>query len=104
MKVNRQILLDFILNETTEEQQKQMLQEIRNCEIIRQWYLKVKRELDAERYINDEMSIHEKIEFEEILKVNIDLREYLDLSSEINVFLRIEAFRECLNQILMNKN
>ena len=97
--INRQMLVDFILGEVSEKQQKRILKEIENDEIIRGWYLQEKRKLDIEKYLDNDMSVGERIELEELLKKDMKLKKDFVLSKDINEFLKIEIFMEQLDEI-----
>jgi hypothetical protein len=81
------MLLDFVLNEVSEKSHKYILKRIDNDKVIRLKYLKLKRKIDVERYLDNDMPADERIEFEELLKKDKKLRVYLDLSKDVNEFL-----------------
>lgn len=85
--INRRMLLDFVLNEVSEKSHKYILKKIDNDKVIRLRYLQLKRKIDVERYLDNDMPISERIEFEKLLKKDKKLRVYFDLSKDVNEFL-----------------
>ena len=81
-RINRQMLLNFVLNEVSEKQHKCILNEIENDEITRGLYIQVKREFDIEKYLDNDMSVGERIELEELLKKDMKLKEHFVLSKD----------------------
>lgn len=89
--VNHQALLNFVLNEASEKHHKFIIEEIDNDKITRLKYLKVKRKIDVERYLENDMSVGERVEFEELLKKDKKLRRYYNLSKDIDRFIKAMA-------------
>ncbi|NOQ27120.1 MAG: hypothetical protein GQ564_17305 [Bacteroidales bacterium] len=85
--IDRQMLLNFVLNEVSEKNHKYILKKIDNDKIIRLRYLQLKRKIDVEKYLDNDMSVGERIEFEELLKNDKKLRVYFELSKDVNEFL-----------------
>lgn len=89
----------FVLNELKGEYLEKIVNAINTNQIIREMYLLEKRQYDVERYLENEMSIGEYCEFEELLTKNPSLKEHFALSKDINVFLNVEAFRNQFDKI-----
>jgi len=99
-KIDEQLLFDFILDETTEEQSKRIMEKIESDEVVRNQYLQKKREFDIERYLENDLSFSEKIELEELIKKDQELREHFKLSININDFLQLMVIEEqCQNEL-----
>lgn len=90
--INRRILLDFVLNEAPEKSHKYILKKIDSDKLTRLRYLRLKRKIDVERYLDNDMSVGERIEFEELLKKDKKLRGYYNLSKDVDEFLSTMAF------------
>lgn len=89
----------FVLNELKGEHREKITKAINDNEIIKEMYLVEKRQYDAERYLDNEMSIEENCEFEDLIIKNPSLKEHLALSKDIDEFLNIEAFRNQFDKI-----
>lgn len=89
--INRRMLLNFVLNEVSEKHDKYILKEIDNDKLTRLRYINVKRKIDVERYLEHDMSVGERVEFEELLKKDKKLRKYYDLSKDVDRFIKVMA-------------
>lgn len=89
----------FVLNELKGKQREKIVKAINTNEIIREMYLCEKRQYDVERYLDNEMSIEEYCEFEDLLTKKPSLNEYFVLSKDINDFLHVEALRNQFEKI-----
>ena len=92
-------IISFILNDVNEEQRNKITEAINTDSVTKEMYLFEKRKYDVERYLDNEMSIGERCEIEELLKTNPRLYDHFDLSKDLNTYLQIEAFKEQLNKI-----
>jgi len=97
--VTKSQIIDFILNNVNEEERIKIIESINTNSLTKELYLSEKRKYDVERYLDDEMSIGERCEIEELLKINESLYEHFELSKDVNEFMKIEAFSEQLNAI-----
>jgi hypothetical protein len=89
----------FVLNELKGEHREKIAKAIDTNDIIREKYLLEKGQYDVERYLDNEMSIGESSEFEEVLIKNPSLKEHFALSKDIDEFLNIEALRNQFDKI-----
>ena len=89
--IDRQMLLNFVLNEVSEKNSKIIIKEIDNNKNTRQKYIHIKRKIDIERYIENDMPIDEKKDFEELLEKDKKLKAYHDLSKDVDEFISIMA-------------
>lgn len=96
--IDRRMLLNFVLNEVSEKSHKYILKKIDNDKIIRLRYLQLKRKIDVERYLDNDMSVGERIEFEELLKNDKKLRVYFELSKDIDEFISAMAYSVQYNE------
>jgi len=92
-------IISFILNDVNEEQRNKITEAINTDSVTKELYLFEKRKYDVERYLDNEMSIGERCEIEELLKTNPRLYDHFDLSKNVNTYLQIEAFKKQLNKI-----
>ena len=97
--VTKEQIIDFIINDINEEVRINIAESINSDVLTKELYLTEKRKYDVERYLDDKMSIGERCEIEELLKMNESLYEHCELSKDVNEFLKIEAFNEQLNTI-----
>lgn len=97
--VTKEQIIDFILNDIDENQRIKITESINTNTLTKEMYLSEKRKYDVERYLDNEMSIGERCEIEELLKINESLYEHFELSKDVNEFLKSEALKEQLNTI-----
>jgi tetratricopeptide (TPR) repeat protein len=94
------MLIDFILDDVSEKQHKCIIEEIKNNESVRSRYLTEKRKIDAERYLSDEMFLGERIEFEDLLENDSNLKKHFELSEDINFAINIMGLTEALEEVM----
>lgn len=87
-RINRLVLLNFVLNNVSEIQHKRILKRIENNKAIRELYHEIKREIDVQRYADDEMSSEERIEFEKKMEEDPELKANYNLYKDVDGFLR----------------
>ncbi len=97
--VTKEQIVDFILNDVSEEQRDKITEAINTDSVTKEMYLFEKRKYDIERYLDEEMSIGERCEIEEQIKINPRLFEHFELSKDVNEYLQIEAFKEQIKNI-----
>jgi hypothetical protein len=88
------MLLNFVLNEVSEKKHKHILKKIDNDNVTRLRYLRLKRKIDVERYLENDMSVGERMEFEKLLKKDKKLRGYYNLSKDVDKFISTMAFNK----------
>ena len=87
-RINRQVLLNFVLNDVSEKQHKRILKKIKNNKAIREIYHEIKQEIDVQRYSDDEMPPEERIEFEKKMEKDPKLKAYYNLCKDVDGFLQ----------------
>jgi tetratricopeptide (TPR) repeat protein len=92
-------MFDFIINNVNDEQHNKIIEAINSDAVTKERYLYEKRKYDVERYLDNDMSIGERCEIEELLKINDSLYEHFELSKDVNDSLKIGIFKERLNKI-----
>ncbi len=92
-------IISFILNNVNKNERKKIIKAINSNEITKKVYLLEKRKYDIERYLNNEMSIGERIELEDLLKNNKSLNEHFMLSKKINGSLKLKKLMDLLDNI-----
>ncbi len=92
-------IVAFIFDEVNDEEQEKIIHAINTDEITRGLYFFEKRKYDIERYLNNEMSIGERLELEELLMNTPLLNEHFVWNNKLNAFLRIETLRKQLDKI-----
>jgi tetratricopeptide (TPR) repeat protein len=97
--VTKDQIIDFIFNANSEEQRNKIMEAINTDAVTKEMYLFEKRKYDVEKYLDEEMSIGERFEIEELIKINPRLFEYFELSKDVNEFMQIEAFKAQLKNI-----
>lgn len=88
------MLLNFVLNEVSEKKHKYILKMIDNDNVTRLRYLRLKRKIDVERYLENDMSVGERMEFEKLLKKDKKLRGYFNLSKDVDEFISTMAYNK----------
>lgn len=92
-------IISFIINNVNENNSEEITKTIYSDALIRRMYMSEKRKYNIERYLDKEMGIIERFEFEELLKNDSSLNEHFILSKIINESLQIKKLRELLDKI-----
>jgi len=99
LSVTKKQIIDFIFNVVNKRQRNRITETINTDAVTKEMYLFEKRKYDIERYLDNEMSIGERCEIEELIKINPRLYEQFTLRKGINESIKIELFKEQLNKI-----
>ena len=85
--IDEQFLFDFLLGDVSKDNCIRIIKEIETDEVTRNLYLKKKRELDIERYLNNDMPLREKIQLKKLLKKDPILKKQFNLRKDVNDFI-----------------
>ncbi|NOQ28400.1 MAG: hypothetical protein GQ564_23805 [Bacteroidales bacterium] len=96
--ITNEQLVNFVLNDLTEEEHKKISEAINTNPVTKERYLFEKRKYDVERYIDDEMDIGERCEIEELIKMDSRLYEHFELNKDVIEFLEI-GLKKQINDI-----
>ena len=88
------LILDYILGETTEEIREKISIQIETDDTVRELYLRKKREFDIERFFDGELTSEEESELLELVKSDKELRRHFKLFRDINNFLHLMIIEE----------
>jgi peptidyl-tRNA hydrolase len=96
--VTEKQLVNFVLNNVSEAEHKKISEAINTNPVTKERYLLEKRKHDVERYIEDDVTIAERCEIEELLETNSRLQLHFELLKDINKYLQ-KGLKEQLNNI-----
>ncbi|NOQ27608.1 MAG: hypothetical protein GQ564_19775 [Bacteroidales bacterium] len=96
--ITKEQLVNFVLNNVSEAEHKRISEAINTNSVIKERYLLEKRKYDVERYFENEVTIAEHCEIEELLESNTRLQMHFELIKDLNKFLQ-KGFKEQLNNI-----
>ena len=83
ISITKEQLINFILNDVSEEEHKKISEAITTNPKIKERYLFEKRKHDVERYINDEMDLGERCEIEELIKKDSRLSKHFKINNGV---------------------
>ncbi|NOQ26316.1 MAG: hypothetical protein GQ564_13205 [Bacteroidales bacterium] len=81
--ITKEQLVNFVLNNVTEEEHKKISEAINTKAAIKEKFLFEKRKYDVERYIDDKMDIGERCEIEELIKMDSRLFDHFELNNGV---------------------
>ncbi|NOQ25912.1 MAG: hypothetical protein GQ564_11165 [Bacteroidales bacterium] len=81
--ITKEMLVNFVLNDINDEEREMISEAINTKSLIKERYLFEKRKHDIERYLDDEMTIGESCEMEELIKIDSRLFDYFELNNGV---------------------
>lgn len=99
LSVNRNKIIAFIFNTLSPDESTIVIDAIISNEDLEKIYEEEKSKIFTHRYIDNEFSPYEHIEFGNMLKKDKQVSKDIELHKEINLFLECNALREKLEDI-----
>ncbi len=78
--ITKEQLVNFVLNDVNDEEHEKISEAINTKSLTKERYLFEKRKYDVKRYIDNEMTIGERCEIEELIKMDLRLFDYFELN------------------------